>query len=723
MVGTTIKHLIFLITSFLVWVVYIPISSADDNDSVTANNSNVFDLSIEELFNTEVTGVSGFSEKVSEAPAPVTVIDQKMIEQSGVYTLRDLLSLYVPSFTQVQDQNEYNVSFRGIYTSSQQKFLITLNGHRLNSRAYSMANPDHSIALEKIARIEINRGPGASIYGNIALTSVINIVTKTVEQTTGLTTAVEVGNHGYKELYAQYANINDNFSHFSWFKWLATAGERVTITPQNDYSATPYNQDVDIYLDSFNSQPSMDMGATINFTDDLDILVNYRQGHYREPFTTGGISGEAYPREYAIKVNGVTAGAQSKSLHLSMNKKWQYTNEQQISFKTYFDTNHILGAVGTSGANGAFVDVAWRDQDYGLKSRWIHTKDDNVLMVGLDYEQFTLKNSKAQTGALGQLTGELTFTDGQSNNEPVLRLGSETITSAYAQYKYSLSNDWLANIGFRYDIKERLTGPNIKELSPRAAIVYNGDNRTVKLSYSRAFVDPPYWNRYSRLGSFRGSELLKPEILQSLQLTPSFILNDNKMKLKLNFYYNHYSDVVYRRTTALPDEPLFINAGELTTIGIEQEWLYQFDSANLRFVGNHYMVQSVEGYGADDNEIFNIPRHQYNLIFNQDISENLSYQTSMKFLSARRSPINIANNNQPVLDPFPNEGVDFQVPDHRLGSVLLFNANLRWHYKTQNTLSFAIHNLFDKQWQQGGSVVHPYQQTGRWFSLKLEHKW
>ena len=129
-------------TSVALLLAFSPINSAKASD--------IFDLSIEELFAIEVDSVSGFREKISEAPAPVTIIDSQMIENSGVYTLRDLLTLYVPNFTQVQDQNEYNVAFRGIYTSSQQKFLITLNGHRLNSRAYSMANPDHSIALVKI---------------------------------------------------------------------------------------------------------------------------------------------------------------------------------------------------------------------------------------------------------------------------------------------------------------------------------------------------------------------------------------------------------------------------------------------------------------------------------------------------------------------------------------------------------------------------------------------
>ena len=61
MVGMAIKHFVFLITLLLAWIVYIPTSIADTTDT----NTNVFDLSIEELFDTEVTGVSGFSEKIS----------------------------------------------------------------------------------------------------------------------------------------------------------------------------------------------------------------------------------------------------------------------------------------------------------------------------------------------------------------------------------------------------------------------------------------------------------------------------------------------------------------------------------------------------------------------------------------------------------------------------------------------------------------------------------
>ena len=164
--------------------------------SACAEQLDYFALSIEQLLEIEVNSASGVTEQLTETPTPVSVITEQMIKQSGVNSLRDLLTLYIPNFTQVQDHNEYNVAFRGVYTSSQQKFLVLLNGHRLNSRAYAMASPDLSIALEKIKHIEVLRGPGSSVHGNAALTSVINIVAKSGAELEGARMSAEVGNHG-----------------------------------------------------------------------------------------------------------------------------------------------------------------------------------------------------------------------------------------------------------------------------------------------------------------------------------------------------------------------------------------------------------------------------------------------------------------------------------------------------------------------------------------------
>ena len=156
---------------------------------------------------------------------------------------------------------------------------------------------------------------------------------------------------------------------------------------------------------------------------------------------------------------------------------------------------------------------------------------------------------------------------------------------------------------------------------------------------------------------------------------------------------------------------------------MEQEINYRLGNKSFRLVGSHHKIKQVKGYNADENEIFNIPRNQYNFIFDHQWGDDFSYQLSLKYLGNRKSPINIALNGKPVKDPFPSQGVEFQVPENRLPSNYLFNINLRWRFDQKPlTLTFNVQNLFDKTWYQGGSVAHPYRQTGRWFKLGLEYK-
>ncbi|SFB89944.1 TonB-dependent receptor plug domain-containing protein [Pseudoalteromonas denitrificans] len=678
----------------------------------------LFSLSIEALGEVIIKSASGFEEKVIEAPTAVTIISEQMIVNSGVYTLRDLLTLYVPSFVQVQDQNEYNVSFRGIYTSSQQKFLILLNGHRLNSRAYSMANPDHAISLEKIKRIEVLRGPGSSVHGNIALTSVVNIISKSGESVAGFVGSTEFGNYGYKELYFEFGNKKNKIDYFSWFKFVESDGEKVLIKPEDDYSPKPNVMPVYSVLDGFFNEASYDLGLTIKVDDSWSFLVNHRQGHYIEPLTTGGISGEAYSIKNIPLVNGVSPGAMSTWWHYYLKNDWNVNNRNNLHIKVYYDSNDIKGPVVINAQTNAFVDVAWQEYDYGLSVQWLHDFNWAQLLLGIDFDDTKLTNSQATAGSNGVITGPILF-----NGEPVLKLGKESILSTYLQYKQPIFKKLKLNAGVRFDAKKRLTGTDIKEVSPRIALLYNKGNSIYKLSYAKSFVDPPYWNRYSSFASFRGSSDLKPEILKSIQFTPEFHFLNKRSQLKFNLYHNEYTDIVFRKKTALPNEPLFINAGKLKTIGIEPEFTYQFEKRTFRFIGSYYKIKKSEGYSADNNEIYNIPRYQFNLIFDQKLNDIVSYQLSLKYIGSRKSPINIAFNNVPVEDPFPNEGVEYQVPENMLPPTFLSNMNIRWQIPSlPMVVTFNVKNIFDKTWRQGGTVVHPYQQTGRWFKFGAEYK-
>src|SRR3954451_18206147 len=58
-----------------------------------AIEENFFEMSLEDLMNVEITSVSKHREKVSQAPAAVSVITQDEIRRSGMTSIAELLRL------------------------------------------------------------------------------------------------------------------------------------------------------------------------------------------------------------------------------------------------------------------------------------------------------------------------------------------------------------------------------------------------------------------------------------------------------------------------------------------------------------------------------------------------------------------------------------------------------------------------------------------------------
>ena len=679
---------------------------------------NIYKLSLEDLVKLKVDSASGFTESLTETPVPVTIITESMIRNSAALSLRDILSQYVPGFTQVQDQNEYNIAFRGVYTSSQQKILILLNGKRLNSRSYSSADPAFGINLDKLSQIEVIRGPGSSVYGNVALTAVINLKLKSAIEVDAFKVKLAVGNHGLKSLYTEWSSLNNGVEYMAWASIFETKGELVEVSPQNDYSPTPSNETVDIRLDSFDSKPSTDIGFSFK-SDQWSSYLSFRESHYIEPLSGGALTGEAYDfRNYPQKGSNAP-GADFSWFNFNVENSYDLGEASQLVSNAYIATSKVSGSFVLSPSTSLYGTVLWKEQTLGTDIKWKKSIVRNQLLLGAQFESNEVKTSNFVVGQNLQIISQ------PFNQEnPVLLLGKESVLSIYSEYKHYLSDHWLVNAGGRYDDKNRLRGKNITELSPRLALVYQQPEFNFKLGYSRSFVDPPYWNRYSSLASFRGSEDLKPEILQSYQISQDFLWMDKTLSTKFNFFYNYHSDFVFRNREATAEQPLFANSGKMETFGLEQEWHYQIDNHSIRMVTTYQKVSEVQFYDAANGEIFNIPKNQVSLSWDSELTQNFSSQLFAQYLSSRSSPIRIANNNMLVDDPFPNQGVSFEEPSYRLPSVVLLHAKLRWKFNNLPLeVSMSVQNLTNKKWQQGGSTIHPYPQTGRWAQLGLTFNW
>jgi len=143
-------------------------------------------LSLVELLGLEVTTFSRKPQLLSDTPAAMFVVTQNDIATSGARSIPDLLRM-VPGLQVAQaDSNRWAVTARGSNGVFANKLRVLQDGRRLYNPLYSGVYWDtNDTDLAAIERIEVIRGPGATMWGNNAVNGVINIITKNTADTQG----------------------------------------------------------------------------------------------------------------------------------------------------------------------------------------------------------------------------------------------------------------------------------------------------------------------------------------------------------------------------------------------------------------------------------------------------------------------------------------------------------------------------------------------------------
>ena len=150
------------------------------------DTADFMDLSLEELLNTSVTSVSKKEQRLFEAAAAVYVITQEDIRRSGVQNVPEALRL-VPGVQVAQiDANKWAIGIRGFNSRFSNKLLVLVDGRSVYTHLFSGVYWDaQDMPLQDIERIEVVRGPGATLWGANAVNGVINIVTRRAQDTQG----------------------------------------------------------------------------------------------------------------------------------------------------------------------------------------------------------------------------------------------------------------------------------------------------------------------------------------------------------------------------------------------------------------------------------------------------------------------------------------------------------------------------------------------------------
>ncbi|MEI6457119.1 MAG: TonB-dependent receptor plug domain-containing protein, partial [bacterium] len=126
-----------------------------------------------------VTSVSKKAESIYEAPATIIVITREEIQKRGYNDLIEMLK-DLPGFDlSMWYGGEYaNFYQRGFRQTSTDKTLLMVDGMEENDLWSNKASIDRQYPLSNIERVEIIYGPASTMYGPLAFTGVINVITR-----------------------------------------------------------------------------------------------------------------------------------------------------------------------------------------------------------------------------------------------------------------------------------------------------------------------------------------------------------------------------------------------------------------------------------------------------------------------------------------------------------------------------------------------------------------
>jgi iron complex outermembrane receptor protein len=143
-------------------------------------------LSIEQLMDVEVTSVSKTRESLMGAAAAVAIVTDEDIQRSGAQTVPEALRSVPGLYVARETANAWSVSSRGFSGVNSQDLLVLSDTRSIYTPLFSGVFWDvQDYLMEDIDRIEVIRGPGGALWGSNAVNGVININTKSAQDTQG----------------------------------------------------------------------------------------------------------------------------------------------------------------------------------------------------------------------------------------------------------------------------------------------------------------------------------------------------------------------------------------------------------------------------------------------------------------------------------------------------------------------------------------------------------
>ena len=693
---------------------------------------------------------------VKDVPASVSVItaeeiknmhvdniDQVLVRAAGVFDSRARGNVGQPTPT---------VLMRGFSNAS--SVLVLLDGQPLND-AYSGVVPWSVVPVDRVERVEIVKGPGATLYGSSAMGGVINIITKTPKKAeASVSTRWETNNTWVNTL--NYSDkLNEKLSFRFDVETKNSGGYKsspVIASPTTKTLGTVYSN-------------VTGWEATTTSTGTPAIIVGDQGNNQWDEHTLSGKLIYQFDPKHRLSfsmVNNAYYYTYGAEINLLQRNGASMVNTSTTGFSANGKTYQVLQSAfyGTPGGrewnlynlnyadtedgwtfNTAYTDITRNWNMTGLTSSTprVQEKPNSRFRVDLQKELRLGRKDAALFGlsyGIDKMQSNEYFVSNwrdASSKTGVLYAqarGNARSWAIYGQDEHKFSDKWSMTAGLRYDswttydgmIQPLYSRPvdyyedrTESALSPKVALQYNVDKGTnLYFSWSKAFAAPDLYRIFSASWSSTSQNIANPELKPQKVSTFEVGLKKSLTKqTSLNFalFHNDVTDLIYKRTiqgsgtAADPTITQYQNAGEGSANGVELELNHSFSSQWSGFLNYSWqrsiITKNPANSASEGKLVPALPEHMLRL--------GVEYQKG-KWTGS-------------LIGIFASKQYSSDTNDDTTNGVYgsydpYFIANLKISYQLdkQNTVTLGINNLFDAQYYSY------YPDPGRLYSLEFKHK-
>jgi len=659
--------------------------------------------------NDTVVSASGFEQKITEAPASISVISREDLQQKRYNNLAQALG-DVEGIDIGQGTGKtggLNISIRGMPS---QYTLILIDGRRQNAagnvtpNGFNETSTSFMPPLSAIERIEVIRGPMSTLYGSDAMGGVINIITRKVakEWTGSLTQDYtyqedrDFGDTRNTSIYASGPLVDGLLG-------LQLRGSLF------DREASDLSYGNGIEVSKRGPSPvegrTHNLGARLSLTphEDHDFGLDVERGrqvYNNDECQLGSLDGQNQEctASAATRANGYADELRFEREQIALTHTGRLgfgTLESSLMHNTTETIGRTIpGTIGTPTAVPGAIGGAPRELE--TTNLVLDTKlvapvgESHIATVGGQWWKAEMDDGIAQT----------TF--------------EQKTWAVFAEDEWRLREDLALTLGARYDDHEAFGG----HVSPRAYLVWNtSENWTMKGGVSRGYRTPDLNDLHSGVnGATRqgqvitiGNPDLEPETTTSTEFGVYF---DSLAGFNANatLFHNKFKDKIASgdpiQITGRPGIPdgsyaQQINIDEAVTQGLELAASWTFAPA-WTLSANYTYTDSEQKSGDNKGEpLTNTPEHLANAKLNWQTTDRLNLWLKSEYRGERArftsSYENLANangtysTNQSIYDTLGKNTKAYTL--FHLGGSFRASENL--------TFNAAIYNLLDKDFVDG----------------------